>query len=117
MMAVDPQAVEFFSKQMEDPENAMCCDCGTEEATWVSVSHGIYLSIGAAGLHRSLGVKVSFVQSTTMDSRKPVHLKMMELGGNRRFNEFLADHGIPVDMPVREKYQTRAAVWYRKNLA
>jgi len=116
-MAFDPQAAEFFRKQMEDPENNVCCDCGTEGSTWVSIPHGIYLSIGAAGLHRSLGVKTSFVQSTTMDSWKPKHLRMMELGGNRRFNEFLAEQSIPADMPIREKYSTRAAKWYRENLS
>lgn len=101
---------------MEDLDNRMCCDCGTAGASWVSIQHGIYLSIGAAGLHRSLGVKVSFVQSTTMDSWKPIHLKMMELGGNRRFNEFMEEQGIPAEMPIREKYSTRAAEWYRENL-
>jgi ADP-ribosylation factor GTPase-activating protein 1 len=114
--AVDPEAADFFRRQMVDPENTVCCDSGAVEATWVSISHGIYLSIGAAGLHRSLGVNVSFVQSTIMDSWKPKHLKMMELGGNRRFNDFLREHGIPLDMPVREKYSTRAAEWYRRNL-
>lgn len=114
---VDPHAAAFFQKQMLEAENNVCCDGGAGDATWVSITYGIYLSIGAAGMHRSLGVKTSFVQSTVMDSWKPKHLKMMELGGNRRFNEFLAAHGIPMDMPIREKYQTRAAVWYRKNLA
>jgi len=38
------------------------------------------------------------------------------LGGNRRFNEFMKEHGIPEDMPIREKYSTRAAKWYRENL-
>lgn len=115
-LPVDPQAAEFFNRQMDDLDNRMCCDCGTAGATWVSIQHGIYLSIGAAGLHRSLGVKVSFVQSTTMDSWKPIHLKMMELGGNRRFNDFMKEQGIPADMPIREKYSTRAAAWYRENL-
>lgn len=115
-MVADTQA-EFFRKQLQDPENDICCDCGTKgEATWVSISHGIYLSIGAAGLHRSLGVKVSFVQSTTMDAWKPQHLRMMELGGNRRFKAFLEEQGVPADMPIREKYSTRAAKWYREDL-
>jgi len=114
-MPMHPHAA-FFSKQMEDPENHACCDSGAGEATWASISHGIYLGIGAAGVHRSLGVKTSFVQSTIMDSWKPKHLKMMELGGNRRFNEFMTEHCIPVDMPIREKYRTQAAKWYRENL-
>jgi ADP-ribosylation factor GTPase-activating protein 1 len=113
---VDPKAAAVFSKQQEDPENNMCCDSGDDGAVWTSISHGIYLSIGAAGLHRSLGVKVSFVQSTTMDSWRPLHLRMMELGGNRRFQEFMREHGIPDDMPIREKYSTHAAKWYRENL-
>jgi len=115
-MPIHPQAAAFFSKQMEDPENHSCCDSGAGEPTWASISHGIYLCINAAGVHRSLGVKTSFVQSTTMDSWTPKHLKMMELGGNRRFNEFMTVHCIAVDMPIREKYRTRAAKWYRENL-
>lgn len=114
---VDPKAAECFRKEREkDAANTMCIDSGTAGADWASVSHGIYLSIGASGVHRSLGVRVSFVQSTTMDSWKPVHLRMMELGGNRRFADFLRQHGIPEDMPLREKYRTRAAAWYRENL-
>lgn len=115
-MVVDPVAAEFFTTQQEDHANRACCDCGTDGASWASISYGIYLSIGAAGLHRSLGVKVSFVQSTTMDSWRPVHLRMMELGGNRRFSEFLSAQGVREDMPIREKYNTLAAKWYRENL-
>lgn len=118
---VDPVAAQFFRIQKEDdPSNAFCCDCSTlsapAAAQWASVSFGIYLSIGAAGVHRSLGVKTSCVLSTTMDSWKPIHLRMMELGGNRRFHEFLRLHGVPDGMPIRQKYRTRAADWYRENL-
>jgi ADP-ribosylation factor GTPase-activating protein 1 len=113
---VDPVAAEFFERQWEDAHNKTCLDSGASEPRWASVPHGIYISIGASGVHRSLGVKVSFVQSTTMDSWKPLHLRMMELGGNHRFQAFLDEHGVPRDMPIREKYQTRAAAWYRENL-
>jgi ADP-ribosylation factor GTPase-activating protein 1 len=115
-MVVDEKASSFFHAQSKDAANSVCCDCGTDGASWASISHGIYLSIGAAGVHRSLGVKVSFVQSTTMDSWQPLHLKMMELGGNRRFNEYLRAQGVPEDMPIRLKYSTRAAQWYREDL-
>jgi len=36
--------------------------------------------------------------------------------GNRRFADFLQQHGIPGDMPIRDKYRTRAAEWYRREL-
>jgi len=113
---VDPHAVEFFQGQLKDPANNVCLETGARGPRWASISHGIYLSIGASGIHRSLGVKVSFVQSLEMDSWKPVHLKMMELGGNRKFQDFLQEHGVPDNMPIREKYATRAAEWYRENL-
>eukprot|EP00421_Protoceratium_reticulatum_P009135 CAMPEP_0168357792 /NCGR_PEP_ID=MMETSP0228-20121227/776_1 /TAXON_ID=133427 /ORGANISM="Protoceratium reticulatum, Strain CCCM 535 (=CCMP 1889)" /LENGTH=306 /DNA_ID=CAMNT_0008370335 /DNA_START=74 /DNA_END=996 /DNA_ORIENTATION=+ len=113
---VDPVAVEFFARQLQDSANSLCYDTGADIPEWASVSHGVYLSIGAAGVHRSLGVAVSFVQSTCMDSWKPVHLRMMELGGNQRFAEFLRQHKVPENMPIRQKYSTRAAKWYRENL-
>lgn len=114
---VDAEAAAFFRQQQEeDPENNACFDSGTAAPQWASISHGIYISIEASGAHRSLGVRTSNVQSTTMDSWKPLHLRMMELGGNRRFREFLREHGVPEDLPIRQKYTTRAAEWYRENL-
>jgi len=120
MAVCDPTAATFFFRQQQANEaNRTCCDgCGRSavEPEWASISHGIYISIEAAGVHRSLGVKVSFVQSITMDSWKPLHLRMMELGGNQRFTEFLQQSGVAEDLPIREKYSTRAAAWYRENL-
>jgi len=116
-MCTDPVASEFFKKQQAAPSNSSCFDCGSaRRADWASVSHGIYISIEASGIHRSLGVKTSFVLSTTMDSWKPVHLRMMELGGNKRFKDFMQQHGVPETWPIRKKYNTRAAAWYRENL-
>jgi len=115
-MSVDEKTLEFFRRQQDDPANKVCADSGTSGPQWASVSHGIYIGITAAGAHRSLGVGLSFVQSIKMDAWKPLHLKMMELGGNRRFCQFLEDHGVPKDMPIREKYQTRVAEWYREQL-
>jgi len=116
-MCTDPVASEFFKNQQADCSNSSCCDCGAvRRADWASVSHGIYISIEASGIHRSLGVKTSFVLSTTMDSWKPVHLRMMELGGNKRFQDFMRQQGVPEDWPIRKKYSTRAAAWYRENL-
>lgn len=49
------------------------------------------------------------------DSWKPEHLKMMELGGNERFQDFMRQH-VPEEMPLRRRYLTRAAEWYRAKL-
>jgi len=118
-MAMGDGAVawDFFQEERSrDIANATCFDCGTADPEWASVSHGIYISIGASSVHRSLGVLVSRAQSLKMDTWKPVHLRMMCLGGNRRFRDFLRDQGVPEDMPIRDKYGTRAAEWYRLHL-
>mmetsp|Transcript_1891 Transcript_1891/g.4823 ORF Transcript_1891/g.4823 Transcript_1891/m.4823 type:complete len:302 (-) Transcript_1891:250-1155(-) len=113
---VDRATEEFFRCQLQDPANAVCCDSGTQDPQWASISHGTYISIGTSGIHRSLGVKVSFVQSLTMDAWKPLHKRMMELGGNRRFLDYMRAQNVPEDMPIREKYSTKAAEWYRRYL-
>eukprot|EP00441_Pelagodinium_beii_P021053 CAMPEP_0197668100 /NCGR_PEP_ID=MMETSP1338-20131121/68254_1 /TAXON_ID=43686 ORGANISM="Pelagodinium beii, Strain RCC1491" /NCGR_SAMPLE_ID=MMETSP1338 /ASSEMBLY_ACC=CAM_ASM_000754 /LENGTH=291 /DNA_ID=CAMNT_0043247457 /DNA_START=117 /DNA_END=989 /DNA_ORIENTATION=+ len=51
-----------------------------------------------------------------MDSWKPSQLKLMEMGGNQKLQDFFREHGIPDSMPITEKYNTRAADWYRRNL-
>eukprot|EP00971_Amphidinium_carterae_P038200 750808-Amphidinium_carterae.1 len=39
----------------------------------------------------------------------------MELGGNRRFLDYMRAQNVPEDMPIREKYSTKAAEWYRRS--
>eukprot|EP00439_Symbiodinium_sp_Y106_P046019 s308_g5.t2 len=111
---VDPSVHAFFDEHLRRSANQTCCDGGGVAPCWASVSHGTYISIEASGIHRSLGVATSFVQSLYLDAWKPVHLKMMELGGNERFQKFMEAQGVPEDMPIREKYSTRAAKWYRE---
>lgn len=114
---MDATSRAFFRRQQEEePENQVCVDLGSAEPQWASVSHGCYLSLEASGVHRSLGVHISFVRSTTMDAWKPQQLRLMELGGNARLKAFFREHGIADDMPIAQKYNTRAAEWYRKNL-
>lgn len=40
----------------------------------------------------------------------------MELGGNQKLKTFFRQHNIPDEMPIAQKYNTRAAEWYRRNL-
>jgi hypothetical protein len=41
---------------------------------------------------------------------------MMRLGGNDKFNSFLAEHKIPKTMMIPQKYNTPAALFYRERL-
>lgn len=113
MVRTVQEAEATFLVHLPLPGSSRCCDTESSSPLWASVSHGIYLSIEAAGIHRSLGVSTSFVLSVTLDHWTPSQLRMMELGGNQRWNDFLLEQGIPEDMPIREKYSTRGAAWYR----
>ena len=71
------------------PENATCADCPTRNPQWASVNHGIFRCLNCSGIHRSLGVHISFVRSATMDSWSPAQLKNMQMGSTGRMTRFL----------------------------
>lgn len=101
--------------------DAECVECGTLDADWASVSHAIYICTDCAGIHRGLGVHLSFVRSTTMDRWSARQLRRMRLGGNSRFHEFLAGYpklcgGAATPALLARRYGSRAAAWYRRHL-
>lgn len=112
-------ALSFFAEEFA--QGQICVDCSSPDADWASVSYGTYLCLDCAGRHRGLGVHLSFVRSTTMDIWTVDQLRRMQLGGSRRFQDFLRSYPKLSGDPhtagaVVSRYSSRAACFYRQLL-
>ena len=105
---------------LKQPDNQICSDCKKRGPRWASANLGVFMCIECSGIHRNLGVHISFVRSVNLDSWTEKQVAFMEQWGNGRANALYeanvhgsvirpkeGDSVRVVEKFIREKYEAK----------
>ncbi|KAK4157275.1 hypothetical protein C8A00DRAFT_40370 [Chaetomidium leptoderma] len=92
MWEVDPETRSKLVTIQAEAKNNICCDCNAPSPQWASPKFGVFICLSCAGVHRGLGVHISFVRSISMDAFKAAEIERMRLGGNQNWRRFFEEH-------------------------
>lgn len=123
---VDWEAPAALTSVLINDSNKRCIDCASpHQVEWASLGFGTLVCLKCAGFHRSLGVHITAVKSTTLDRWTDREVQCLVYGGNERFQLYYASisirgtstaEGILPTLPPLigvEKYTVAQLLFYR----
>jgi ADP-ribosylation factor GTPase-activating protein 2/3 len=120
--ATKEEAALVFSKLKQNPANQVCFDCPNKNPTWTLIPFGVLLCLECLAVHRNLGVHISFVKLSNLDSWQRIQLRHFKFGGNHVAKEFyqkngglqfLSKNGL---VDIKLKYTAPVATKYKERL-
>ncbi|EGD77982.1 hypothetical protein PTSG_09616 [Salpingoeca rosetta] len=85
------QQQQKLHKELKDlvslDDNKCCFDCGRDGPTWASWNLGVFICLACAGLHRSLGPRISNVKNINLDTWSQSQVDNLRKIGNKNARE------------------------------
>jgi hypothetical protein len=86
--------------------NNACADCGRQDNTWASISHGVFICVTCSDVHRSVGTHISKVKGCTGTYLwGPDELEKMQMQGNRIGEEVYGSKKVDPSATKKQKQQ------------
>merc|ERR1712113_914190 len=88
-----------LKEMMTSGGNSECVDCGVKAPRWASVNLGVFMCLQCSGIHRGMGVHISQVRSTTLDTWLPEQVEFMKSMGNAKANSYYEAKLVEINGP------------------
>jgi len=101
---------------LKEQGNHVCADCGAQDSSWASVTHGVFVCVVCSDVHRSVGTHITKMKGCTGTYLwGPDELEKMQTVGNRKADEVFGERKVS-PLASKEEKQRFVEAKYAKRL-